>query len=407
MPVFVALGTCRRKNLLAVAINGVLNAATAIILAATLAACGQPEPKETPPGKRPDSPATSQEPRAPQRGTAGTPTPFVLVPRPGTNVPRDTSLQSINDPSNPLPADLTITFAQPYQGSATAAAEGGTPGGPISSVESALEALPVRRGDTFVNYPMVDCAYDFPAQDYYYNLVNRDGAIVSPNAGVYTRITFQGGARDQQRRVVVWSGTRPVTWITTVGWRDSTLLQWPGGEFRFHHQRCDSYAFFFYSHTAYSDVTPNRAASGTSGLIRASSDQSDVIVEWGPHVKPPPPEPAYLVVGYKKACKGVNVGFASGYVATNYGRARAVAADKTTLVTVRSLSVSMQYDPPTFPLTRNPSRTVENQAQVEVGEQLRSIGLGWNAGEVCRGFRVNASVVTMNGRKWGATIHTR
>jgi hypothetical protein len=131
--------------------------------------------------------------------------------------------------------------------------------------------------------------------------------------------------------------------------------------------------------------------------------------EWGPGIAPPPPpENVVLEVESQHACKGVNVVLASGYVATNYGRAKTFDATSHAPVAVKSLSVSITYDSEgTFPLTKHPSQSLNGVSFVETSEQLRAIGIGTNAGDVCRGFKVNAAAVTMGGQNLHAEVHTR
>jgi hypothetical protein len=212
----------------------------------------------------------------------------------------------------------------------------------------------------------------------------------------------------QRERFLVWSNTTLLTKIATAGWQDAAILKWPGGEFRYHLNVCINYKFEWYP-TSWEDLSSGGQATSDVGIVRVDFSDASAIIEWGPHVQPPtPPEPQIrLRVGYQKTCKGVNIGIASGYVATNYGHATTVASDGRTPVVVKSLRVAIVYDGGTFPLTRNPVDTVTDQSSVTTSEQLRAIGLGWQADAICRGFKVVADATTYGGRQIHAEIHTR
>jgi hypothetical protein len=304
--------------------------------------------------------------------------------------------ESYNDPNRSLPRDTKSTLTQPNTSEQSLNDSlPGTSG--VGRIGGSLSAQPPVR-----SYPNTDCASDYPPQTYYYELP------VNPAKDTYVRVTFRGSTKEQRERIVIWSGTTPVAQVSVVGWQDANVFKWPGGEFRYHVQDCVDYAFHFYA-TSWKDISPGGKATSSSGLIRIFHGPAGADIEWGPQIQPPtPPEPTIrLRVGYQKACKGVNLLLVSGYVATNYGRAWAVASDGTTPVVVKSLKVSIVYDGPSFPLTRNPTLTAMDQASVETSEQLRAIGLGWQASDVCRGFKVVADLVTYGGRTIHHEIHTK
>jgi hypothetical protein len=140
--------------------------------------------------------------------------------------------------------------------------------------------------------------------------------------------------------------------------------------------------------------------------VEVSSDKATALFEWGPNIAPPP-APIHLTVGYTKKCEGLNLGIASGFVATNYGRAYTWTGSKDNRAPVKTLKVSIVYDSPAFPLTRNPTQTVNDQSYAETAEQLRSFGLGWNAEEICRGYKVVGEVETLDGKHLRGEIHTK
>jgi hypothetical protein len=303
-----------------------------------------------------------------------------------------------NDPAQPL-SGATTTIVQPYTSGENYNDTPQSSVGGVAGVASGLSSLPAGAGS-----PNLDCADTDPGQPFYFE------APVAPNAGAYLRITMlKGNTNDQRFRIVVWSNTSLVSRVTVAGWQDSTVVKWPGGSLRFHMQRCVDYTFSWYFGDFYEDLTPNGGATGSDGVLRVTSGDRQAMIEWGPGIAPPvPPEPQIrLRVSYQKTCKGVNLILASGYVATNYGYASTVAAGSSTSVIVKSLRVAMVYDGPSFPLTRNPVDTATDQASVVTSEQLRSIGLGWGADVVCRGFKIVADATTYGGRSLHAEIHTR